>query len=316
MPSIELASTFAESRQILKSDGLRPVSISDRYRAIGEHLGEDFSPIIRLLDMLPVFASGPLHAELRRAMAKHLAAVRPRQLLAMQQFLNTLPSLLMPGAQIDLLESFVRPLWQTISDAGSAGLSLPPALVSGCAELFDSQCRLRRRIEVNEAIREFIATDPEATRQRLIVLGQSVLGTRPFIGSMTLSLHAVFSRNVGKPLHMIPYPARFAVSSLPATDRVAAQTPEHTIRCVLHSDRFSAAENDEAMYGMGEHACLSRAIANDAWTMVTARLAGLTIAGRSSSLVLRKPAPVSDEDFLNMADPFTTPQSLKVEIED
>lgn len=114
-------------------------------------------------------------------------------------------------------------------------------------KLFDGQCRLRKHIEVNDAIREFIAADSEGATQRLIVLGQRVLGTRPFIGTMTICLHAVLSRHLGKSLYTMVYPGRFAVSLFPVTDRVAAQTPEHTVRCVLHSARFSAEENDDAM---------------------------------------------------------------------
>jgi hypothetical protein len=322
MPHVALAATFAESRRILKSADYVPTAMADRYRDIGERLGEDFSPAIRLLELLPVFVSGPRHANTRRDMALRIAAARPQQLHALQQHTDRLPALLAPGQTIDLLARFVRPLWQALADAASGGLHLPASLVSGCTDLFDSRSRLRARLTVNEALREFIAADPATADQRLLILGQTVLGIRPFIGSLTLSLHALFSANLGKPLARIAYPARFPLSSLPTTDRwrtsEQTDTPadeRETVRCVLHSARFSTAENDEAMYGIGAHACLGRPISNDAWTMVTARLAGLDVAVASSTLALHTPLPHDDDDLLKLSDPFIKPRSLKVRIE-
>lgn len=321
MPDMVLASSFAESRQILKSPDYWPMSMAAPYRAIGERLGVDFSPTIRLLELLPVFLHGTRHVEVRRTMAINLAAARPRQQQAAERVIGTLPALLAPGRTVELLGSFVQPLWDALAAANSPSIPMSAELAADVTLLFDSRSRLQERLRMNEALRAFIASDPDTAEQRLILLGQNVLGTRPFIGSMAMSLHQLFTAHAGQALSAIAWPAHFPVSALPVTDRVPAQAeegagqPADVRRCLLHSPRFSAAENDEALYGLGEHVCLGRPISNTAWSLVTAQLSSLHVRVMSSELTLRDPAPQTDEDLRNIGDPFIRPHSLWVQME-
>lgn len=317
MPRVLLADSFAESRQILKNHRYPPTAMADQYSFIGEQLGVDFAPTIRALELLPVFLSGPRHAEVRRAMAVGIAAARERQQLAAQQVIDRLPALLAPGRQAELMEDFVWPLWHAMANAnGDAGLTHLD-LVHDITRLFDSRLRLRERMRINEQLRAFIDADPESADQRLLALGQNVLGIGPFTGSMAMSLHHLFSSNLKQPLAGIRYPASYPVSALPVTDRIVPSGPNEDTtvvkRCPLHSTQFSAQENEEALYGMGEHACLGRPIASAVWSMVIAKLAGLDGAIQSSELRLAAQAPDSVEDFLTLTDPFVRPLSLQVQ---
>ncbi len=320
MPRVLLADSFAESRQILKCHDYPPTSMADQYQFIGEQLGVDFSPAIRVLQMLPVFISGPRHAEVRRAMAIGIASAREPQQRAAQQVIDRLPALLAPGRQTELMAEFVRPLWQAMAEAHCGAGNADLDLVSDVTRLFDGRLRLRERLEINERIRAFIGQAPESADRRLLALGQNVLGVGPFTGSMAMSLHHVFSANPGKPLNEIQYPASLPVSALPVTDRIVSPDPTETTddavvvkRCLLHSKQFSAKENEEALYGIGEHACLGRPIASAVWLMVIAKLGQIEAAIQSSALTLAADAPENEDDFLKLTDPFVRPQSLRVQ---
>ncbi len=329
MPRVLLADSFAESRQILKCRDHAPTAMADQYRFIGKQLGVDFSPTIRVLDMLPVFLSGPRHAKVRRAMAVGIAAARERQHDAAQQVIDRLPALLAPGRRTELMAAFVRPLWQAMAEANGDGDPAQIALVDDITRLFDSRLRLRQRLQINEQVRAFIDAAPESAERRLLALGQNVLGIGPFTGSMAMSLHHVFSSNLDRPLAAIRYPASYPLSALPVTDRIvspatdeakeAKQAAEAVAdevvvkRCLLHSTQFSVKENEEALYGMGAHACLGRPIAGAVWSMVVAKLAGLEGAIQSSALTLAAEAPESEEDYLTLTDPFVRPQGLHVQ---
>ncbi len=320
MPRVLLADSFAESRQILKSRDYPPTAMADQYRFIGQQLGVDFSPAIRVLEMLPVFLSGPRHAAVRRAMAIGIASAREAQQHAAQQVIDRLPALLAPGRQAEWMAEFVRPLWQAMAEAHGGAADTDPGLVSDVTRLFDSRLRLRERLEINERIRDFIDAAPDSAEQRLLALGQNVLGVGPFTGSMAMSLHQLFSSNLNQPLTDIAYPASLPVSALPVTDRIvspdsdaAAEDVVVVKRCLLHSKRFSAKENDEALYGLGEHACLGRPISATVWSMVIAKLSQIGSAIQSSVLTLAAAAPESDNDLLKLTDPFVRPLSLRVQ---
>lgn len=321
MPEVAIVDSFAESRQILKAKDYRPFSVSDQYRLIGERIGADFSPTQRLYDLLPVFLSGPRHLEIRRAMATNLAAARARQQQAAEQVIATLPALLVPGQTVDLMDSFSLPLWNALAAASSYPDTLPDGLAQEVTQLFETQMRLGERLRINERLRDFIDADPESAEQRLLMLGQNSLGTKPLIGATILSLHHMFSTNLGKPLSRVDWPAYFPKSSFLATDRIPMHaqanggiSPEPVRRCVVHSVRYSREENDEGLFGFGEHACLGRAISNAVWSMITARLASVDVIVRSSTLRLVGDAPESEEATLKLTAPFINPLSLKVEL--
>ncbi len=321
MPEIVLADSFVESKCVLKSRDHRPISVADMYRVIAERLKADFSPTIRLLELLPVFLHGSRHAEVRRAMAINLSAARGQQEHAAQQVVDRLPELLAPGRSVELVEEFVRPLWDALASANGTRFAIDPGLSKKAARLFDDKSRLRERLEINEGLRRFIESEPDTADQRLIALGQNVLGATPLIGTMARSLHAMFSANLGKSLKDVCFPKRFPSSAVPATDRVPvdgsmnnAVLAHDVTRCVLNSPKFSSGENDEMLYGLGEHACLGRPIANAAWAMVTDKLASLDCTIRSSALTLVTDAPQTAEDLLAMNVLFIKPSSLRVEI--
>ncbi len=321
MPQVVLVETFAESKRLLKSKDHHPISIADQYRAITRRLGIDFSPTIRLLELLPVFLHGDRHAEVRRTMAVNLTAARSRQEPAAQRIIERLPSLLTPGKTLDLVENFVNPLWEALADANSTTVAIPPGLANEAIELLDNRCRLRERVQTNERIREFIESEPVTADQRLIVLGQNALGKAPLTGTITLSLHQIFSANLGKRLCSIDYPKRFPVSAIPVTDRISAGYNVHSdantdqvTRCVLHSKKFSTEERDELLYGVGEHACLGRPISNAVWSMITSALSNLESTIVSAELTLETGVPETNEELLAMNIFFVKTGALKVKI--
>ncbi len=321
MPRMVLADTFAESRHILKSHDHQPPAMADHYRRLGEHLNADFTPVIRFVELLPVFLNGARHTAVRRQMAINLAEARKRQEAAARQVIDTLPALLTAGQSLDLFSEFVSPLWQAMLATTPLRGDEKGELALALLDLFDTRRRIRERLAINERIRAFIDMEPESVEQRLMALAQNALGGAPVTGAITMSLHQVFTANPGIPLQDIDFPKRFSASPLPMTDRVLKTAPDAVdaqepvvIRCVLHSRNFTSAENDEAMFGIGEHACLGRPLANLVWAMVVEKLGSLPVSIRSSDLTLRKAAPETADDYLSMGDLLLHPTSLQVTI--
>ena len=318
MKKFYLAETFEDAKQILKSCSYQPISMAGSYKILGERLGVDFGPTIQLFELLPVFLDGQRHAEIRKKMAICLANSRSKQEQAAQVAINSLPNLAATTTPINLMTDFIRPLWRAVSRESTGYEEANLILMDDIPRLFDSRLRVKDRLEINERLRIFIKNESDNIEEKLILLGQNVLGSGPFIGTLTLSLHDIFSQNIGKKLKDITYPTSFPRSSLEVTDRVnknesSDSVEPNIVRCVIHSKKYSESEKQLAMFGLGEHVCLGRPLSNNIWTLLTQKLATMPQIVHSSELGLKHSPVEAEFNFLEIVDPFLRPDHLYVQ---
>src|SRR5215813_9642751 len=104
------------SQQIIRSPDFKNYSMADRYRELEQRANVDFSPAIRLLEILPVFMNGSSHQTVRRRMARQISSTMPQQLASgRKEVEDRLARLLFRGSRFDLVEEFARPVWQAVS---------------------------------------------------------------------------------------------------------------------------------------------------------------------------------------------------------
>ncbi len=318
MKNFDLADTFEDAKLTLKSSSYQPISMADSYKALGKRLGFDFSPTIQLFELLPVFLDEKKHAQIRKKMAISLANSRVKQEYAAQIAINSLSNLLASAAPIDLMAEFINPLWRSIAKESAGYDHANLTLMDDIPRLFDSRLRIKERMEINERLRLFIELESDNTEDKLILLGQNVLGSGPFIGTLTLSLHEIFSKNLGKKLKDIRYPTGFPRSSLEVTDRnykehSGSSFDSKVTHCVIHSKKYSTHENHLAMFGLGEHVCLGLPVSNNIWTLLTEKLASMSQTILTSKLDLKYSPAEAEYDLLEIVDPFLRPNYLYVQ---
>lgn len=313
---IQIIDDFDDAHLILRSDTYRPHGMADAYRLLSKRLALDFSPTIRLLDVLPVFLHGDRHQSIRKQMAMGIAANKQHHEDHAQVFLAQLGSVVLPSQPVDWLSAVVRPLWfamkQGVGNHHSAFLDV----ITQAPLLFNKKTRLRERLAINERIRTFIEQDEASAEARLISLGESVLGMTPFVSTFTLSLHTLLSGHIGKPLNTIDWPALPPSSAVVTTDRhQPSDAPNESPpikRCILHGPHRTQEQNNRMLYGAGEHVCLGRPLANSVWSMMTAAISALPCVVQSAQLTMTRPLPSSEADYLAIQEPFQRPRSLVV----
>jgi hypothetical protein len=110
----------------------------------------------------------------------------------------------------------------------------------------------------------------------------TVLGARPFVGAMSLSLYDVFANNPSIRMCDIAWPSSFPSSSLRYVDRIAqadvAVATEHfsageRIRCVTQSANYASDDNRKMLFGTGKHTCIGKLTSEKMWAHVVRRFA-------------------------------------------
>jgi cytochrome P450 len=268
------------ARAVISSDGFSAYSLADSYRALGQHLGHDFGPVISLFDRLPTFLDGEAHREARRALAHSMSRNKAEQVDAARNFLTTFGATkLQPGSCFDLLEDLAQPLYRAISSAGSPSAWLATEgfdLVEDLALLFSPATSLKKRFGINRRLADFTSRHGTTASHEL---GLLMLGIRPLTGSLALSLYDVLAQHPDAPLSAMVWPARLAHSALSYVDRICERPtiineehfePGEHIRCVIQSPDWSAEQRQAVMFGAGAHACLGRPLSDLVWTMSAA----------------------------------------------
>jgi len=290
--------------------------MADAYRHIAQRLNVDFSASIRLLELLPVFLHGEQHKIIRKELATVMARNRSAQELAGHAFIEGLDKLLTPEQPIEWMSGVVQPLWRCMNGLEDSIHDDRFGFIMDVTRLFSMKTTLRERLRINAWIERFIALDERNATERLIDLSQGVLGFTPFSASLTLSMHHLLQQNMGRRLCDIDYPALYPRSAVQTTDRYQPNAPSDSaaqvVRCVLHASHRTTEQNNSALYGVGEHVCLGRPLANALWSMFIAKLSRMPNRVLACSLVMERPEPVSHEDYLHVIEPFQRPASLCV----
>ena len=313
-PAVRIVDAFEDVQALLRDETHVPLSMAHTYRMISQRLKVDFSASIRLLDVLPVFIHGDKHKAIRKQMATQMASKRGAQEQAARTLIEQLGQRVTPDQPAELISGWVHPLWRHINGLDSDVDDDLFGFIVDAPQLFNMKSTLRERLKINAWIERFIALDESTADDRLVELGQSVLGFTPLSATLTLSLHHVFASNLGKPLCDISYPALFPKSAVQTTDRYQSGTPQEAdlVRCVIHSPHRTTEQNGATLYGVGEHVCLGRPLANAVWSMLTAKLLRMPHRVLACNLTMERPEPVSREDYLHVIEPFQRPVSLCV----
>lgn len=312
--TMRIVDAFDDAQAVLRKENHVPLSMADTYREIAKRLDVDFSASIRLLDALPVFLHGDRHKTLRKQMATRMAAQRNAHEMGARAFIEALETQTPDNKPFELIVTWLHPLWRCMHSLDTPADDDLFHFIASAPQLFNMKCTLRERLRINAWIERFIATDASTADERLIHLGQSVLGFTPLMNTLAMSLHHVFSSNLNQLLNGIEYPAQYPSSAVQTTDR-HEQLPSGdatVMRCVLHSPHRTAEQNNAMLYGAGEHVCLGRPLANEVWRMLVGKLSCMPHRVTNTTLQMERPSPASEEDYLHIIEPFQRPVSLWV----
>ena len=270
---------------VLRSDNFGQHSMSEQYRALKQRTGLDFDPTIQLMDFLPAFLDGDRHKKIRKAMARQLATSKKLQEeTAATEIKFLFDKLFVPPNEIELVSEFALPLWREISasivDHNKDALDL----INEIPLLFFPTLSIRERMKTNEKLRTFIENNQMNIDDTLCALALTLLGAKPFVGSVALSLYHTIAQNAGKKSNEIHWPRIFPASSLTFVDRIckhATQTSSHDfsvgarVRCFTQSETYSSEENGALLFGLGAHTCLGKGISEFVWKALTQHLSEL-----------------------------------------
>jgi hypothetical protein len=270
---------------VLRSDKFGQYSMSERYRELKQRTGLDFDATIQLMDFLPAFLDGDRHKTIRKAMARQLAATKKLQEeTAATRIVFLFDKLFIPPSAIELVSQFALPLWRDISasivDHNQDALDL----INEIPLLFFPTPSIRERMKINKKLEKFIENNQKNIDDTLCNLALRVLGTRPFVGSLVLSLYQTIAENAGKKSNEIQWPRIFPASSLTFVDRICKHATQigndafsvgARVRCCTQHETHSSEENSALLFGLGVHTCLGKGISEFVWKALTQHLSRL-----------------------------------------
>jgi hypothetical protein len=268
---------------VIKSERFETYSMAARYRELGQRTGINFDAIVQLMDFLPVFIDGERHINIRRSMARRVASSKSLQEAAVSDTIRSLvEKLFVPPNDVELSSQFAQPLWRAISASIVERSDGMLDLIDEIPSLFYPTLSIRDRIKINAKLASFLDADRANQDERLTNLGLAVLGSRPFVGSVALSIYEVVARNAGKNSNEITWPEFFPASSLSFVDRICKDNTRiddwqfdagSRIRCYTQDPTYSPEQNNAALFGFGRHTCLGKGISEFAWGTLVERLA-------------------------------------------
>jgi cytochrome P450 len=270
---------------VMRSDNFGQHSMSERYRDLKRRTGLNFDATIQLMDFLPAFLDGDRHMKIRKAMARHIAASkRGQEKTAATQIEFLLGKLFVPPSEIELVSQFALPLWQEISASIVGHNKDAFDLINEIPLLFSPTLSIRERVKINGRLGKFIEKNQANIDDNLCTLGLMVLGAKPFVGSLALSLYQIIANNAGKKSNEIRWPKIFSASSLTFVDRVCKHATQigndvfsvgDRVRCCSQNPTYSTEQNSTLLFGLGVHTCLGKGISEFVWTALTEHLGQL-----------------------------------------
>jgi len=302
---------FPLAREIVTSRAFSNFSMAEKYREIQNRTDIDFTASIRILERLPVFLNGEAHKKNRRAMANRVALTKQQQMEAVVDTVGRLiPRHFIAAGQLDLVTDISQPIWRAISQQIVGEKICDPDLIDKIPELFDPTLSIRRRLEIDSSIASVIKNIDD---EKLTAIALSVLGAKPFQGSLSLSIYDAAKHHRGKPLREYDWGGGYQQSALEYVDRICTRDTivagenifrNERVRCITHSDRYSAEDNLNGMFGYGAHLCLGRAISQFSFEHLTKSLNKLDCYLEPVSLAMA-----------NHCQPFKLPASAIISVE-
>ena len=285
-----------KAKEIILSQDFRTYSMADRYRQLESRTNYDFSAVIRLLEHLPVFIDGESHQIIRKAMARQISRTQKCQFSLSEEILEQLlRTLLHPDRDMDLVVGFAQPLWRAISSSIVPRSELVLSLVDEIPGLFSPLLSIRKRKDICTKIEDFLNLHNNDQEDELILLCLASLGTRPFAGTLSLSLYEIFLRNPEKRFCDIQWPAIFPSSSLRYVDRICLRQTRisdlvfdvgERVRCFTQSEGYTLEENTSSLFGFGLHTCLGKSISERVWKLIIEKFSKIEIRATCKNIIM------------------------------
>lgn len=267
---------------LLKSRDFDVVPYAERYRALADRLGLEFSATIFALSHIPLCAQRPLHADMRRDMARAIAETQDAAQLALGTALTRFETLATPGPH-DILNDIIRPGVSGLLSA-LCGIDLMLPHDTSVSKVFNQTIGVRKRRRMEAELQDILSRlhsafphDPDDRIGQRLAL--AILGNDALIGSVSNSLYHVFSAQGDRPLSDMSFGAVFPRTGVPYVDRVAVQPCQHAgqaiaaggnIRARLDSYEAPDRAGDRmGFFGSGAHTCLGRHLSTALWAGIS-----------------------------------------------
>ncbi len=132
---------------ILKSADFVAADFAEWHRSLSK-MGIDCSSVIEILDYVAIANEGNHHAEIRRNMARVIAAKATScKEAAGRKVTELVPSLCREGANVDLMREIIRPVCNTLFEH-LLGVGVPSDDGISASQIFDLYLSLNRRKEI------------------------------------------------------------------------------------------------------------------------------------------------------------------------
>ena len=146
---------------ILKSDDFIAADFAEWHRSLGR-MGIDCSSVIEILNCVAIANEGRRHAEIRKNMARVIAAQANSTKEAVAKMVTELvPMLCREGASIDLVREITRPACDTLFEH-LLGIPVPAHDGTSASQIFDLYLSLNRRKEIISRAAAMLETYTEA----------------------------------------------------------------------------------------------------------------------------------------------------------
>lgn len=305
-----------DARGIISSREFQAFDMAQKYRDLSERTELNFDAVIALMDRLPIFLNGENHKKNRKEMAKVYSASRPNQEKNVDAVLKEMRCMLEQlEGELDIIQEIGKPLWEAVNSAIMGNTIIDSGLILDLPDLFYPNFSIRRRKALNDRLMaELNKISPLAKEETLNKISVLVLGARPLMHSIALSIYKIATKNIGQNLTSIKFSRSYADSSLRYVDRIA--TEDMTInsnclksgsrtRCVSFDESYSEQDNTKYIFGSGRHLCLGRPIADYIWKKLIALLSDIDkiVVPVTLTLAQQEPFLMVDKSLIELKKP-------------
>ena len=210
---------------ILKSTDFVAPNFAEWHQAL-DRMGIDCSSVIEILDYVAIANEGKQHAEIRKNMARVIAAKASScKEAAGRKVIELVPSRCREGANVDLVREIIRPVCDTLFEH-LLGVGVASDDGISASQIFDLYLSLNRRKEIVAKAGAMLETYTEAEYRLNTAPGYAtslrMLGYDSIAGSLAGSLLHELVNAQGKRLCDISYPKTLPKTGVPYIERIAA----------------------------------------------------------------------------------------------
>jgi cytochrome P450 len=253
-----------------------------------------------VFEHVPVNVEGSEHAARRREMATVLASRTDEGLKRFEDLARRLCAQhLGCVGECELVSQLFEPLVAELAHALS-GIELAhhPEFVSP-TQVFDKALGLNRRKLIDRQIGTLRAKACAHMREDSAdtAVALAILGSDTILGSLALSFAERIASKPGASLCDIEWGDRLTVTAVPFIERQAGAAVQlddveikqgDVVRLYLDRYAFEPQASRDAFFGTGRHACLGRAVTQQAWRILATLFGDVPLAVRLDSVKLRE----------------------------